>query len=407
MVAAGIGRMASKRIFMRIIYLHQYFRTPEQGGAIRSYHLAKALVQAGHEVDMITAHNHASYRYEEIEGIRVHYLPVYYENNLGFAGRLFSFIRFMYLAYRRASTVAPADLCYATSTPLTIGLVALWLKRFRKIPFYFEVRDLWPEAPIQMGVIRNSFLKKYLYALEQKIYRHAEKIIALSPGIEQGIRKSIGANTKTVLIPNFSDCSFFFPEDKQALLEQKFEVKNKFVISYTGTLGQANHLEYLLHCAQLLHDQKETRVHIIIAGKGAQEDALKDKYKHLPNVSFIGFLNKNGIMELMNISDAVYISYASLPILQTNSPNKFFDGLAAGKLCISNTAGWLQELIEQHDCGFYYPSEQPAVFVQKLLPYIEDTSLLKDAQLRARALAEQQFSKTIMTQRFLSLFSKK
>ncbi|HTF80228.1 MAG TPA: glycosyltransferase, partial [Cytophagales bacterium] len=140
---------------MKVVYLHQYFKTPQEGGAVRSYYLAKSLVDDGNEVEMITAHNAKEYEFKVVDGIRVHYLPVYYHNRLGFVGRVISFLKFMYMAYHKVTSIRNVDLCYATSTPLSIGWVALRLKSKHNIPYYFEVRDLWPEAPVQMGVLTN------------------------------------------------------------------------------------------------------------------------------------------------------------------------------------------------------------------------------------------------------------
>ncbi len=390
---------------MKILYLHQYFLTPEQGGAIRSYHLAKALVEAGHEVEMITSHNHKAYHFEVIEGIRVHYLPVYYENNLKYIGRFVSFIKFMYRAYEKSTEIEEVDICYATSTPLTIGIIALWLRKLHRIKFYFEVRDLWPEAPIQMGAIKNYFLKKYLYNLEKRIYKRAEKIIALSPGILEGIKNKV-PQKEVHLIPNFSDCVFFHPEEKIIKTEEKFAVKGKFVVSYFGALGKANHLDYLINAAIELSKNKIDHIHFIIAGKGYELHLIKEKVKEyqLRNINFIGFINKESLHEMLNVTDAIYISFANKPILETNSPNKFFDGLAAGKLCITNTRGWMKELIEKNECGFYYDPEQPELFLDKIIPYTNDRNLLKTAQKNARKLAEHDFSKDIMVEKFLQLF---
>ena len=127
---------------MRIIYLHQYFKTPEDGGAIRSYYIAKAMIDRGIEVEMITAHNLPNYQKTIIEGIVVHYLPVSYKNEFGFIKRLYAFAKFAWSSYRFIARIPQADLVYATSTPLTIGLTALKVFRKHNIPYYFEVRDL-------------------------------------------------------------------------------------------------------------------------------------------------------------------------------------------------------------------------------------------------------------------------
>jgi len=160
---------------MKVLYIHQYFRTPEEGGAIRSYYLAKGMVDNGIKVELITSHNKPFAEVKYIEGIKVHYLPVFYDNNLGFIKRIFSFYKFMRLVAKKARSIKNIDICYATSTPLTIGVSALKIKKELKIPYYFEVRDLWPEAPVQMGIIKNRFIKSYLERLEKKVLKNKLK----------------------------------------------------------------------------------------------------------------------------------------------------------------------------------------------------------------------------------------
>jgi hypothetical protein len=137
---------------VQIVILHQHFNTPVSGGAIRSYYLAKALLDAGNEVTVITAHKGA-YTCSVVEGIKVHFLPVPYDNRFGFSARSWSFLVFVFGIIRRPRLFKEASYCYAISVPLTIGLAALWIKRFYKTPFLFEVGDLWPDAPVQLGFI--------------------------------------------------------------------------------------------------------------------------------------------------------------------------------------------------------------------------------------------------------------
>ncbi|MCE2895900.1 MAG: hypothetical protein LW721_15815 [Flammeovirgaceae bacterium] len=153
---------------MKVLILHQHFNHPVKGGAIRSYYLAKALIDKGFETVVITGHNEKIYKNEIIEGIEIHYLPVAYDNKFGFAARSFSFLKYNWAAIQMANKIQNINYCYAISVPLTIGLVAMWLKTFRKIPFLFEVGDLWPDAPIQLGFVENYFFKQFLFFLEKK-----------------------------------------------------------------------------------------------------------------------------------------------------------------------------------------------------------------------------------------------
>jgi glycosyltransferase involved in cell wall biosynthesis len=334
----------------------------------------------------------------------VHYLPVPYKSNFGSFRRILSFIRFAKLAYQKGKEFKDADLCFASSTPLTVGLTALNLQEKFGIPFFFEVRDLWPEAPIQMGVIRNYFAKRYLCNLEKRIYRQAGKIIALSPGIKEGIKK-VAPEKDVVMIPNMSDCNFFMMEEKSGVLLSKYNISNdKFVISYTGSLGKANRLDFFLEIAQE-SAKNNLALSFIIAGEGSEGENLMSKaiLLQLNNVIFIDLSRKKVVKEILNISDATYISFDTKPILETNSPNKFFDSLAAGKLTIVNTKGWLKDLVEKNECGFYADPLDPSGVIKKLVSFMTDKELLKKHQFNARALAEKEFSVNESSKKLIQL----
>ena len=376
---------------MRILYLHQYFKTPAEGGAIRSYYLGKALADKGHEVVMLTSWKGNKLKQERIAGMEVIYLPVSYSNHMGFWGRSRAFIEYLRLAEQQLDKLVPADLVYATSTPLTIGLLALYVRWRYKIPFIFEVRDLWPDAPIELGFIRNKQLIMGLRKLEKTLYQKAEVVVALSPGIAEGIKK-VQPEAKLHMAPNMADCSFFKPTSKPEELVERWGLAKKFVISYTGAAGVANQLEYLLDAAKACLEAK-LPVQVLIAAEGSQLEALKLQAKELDNVMFLPYGSKEEVREYLAVSDAAYTSFAPKAVLQACSPNKFFDGLAAGKLCIVNTPGWLKDLVEQQGCGFYAPPESPQKFVELLLPYLQDKDLLRQAQQRARHTAEMLFSR--------------
>ena len=389
---------------MKVLYLHQYFKTPKEGGAIRSYYLAKGLIENGYEVEMVTAHNHNKYKFEDVDGIRTHYLPVSYSNHFRFFARILAFVKFTILAYRFASKIPNVDICYATSSPLTVGLTAIRLKKKFGIPYFFEVRDLWPEAPIQMGAIKWGFLKKRLYRLEKRIYNGADKIVALSPGIRNGIDK-IAPGSKVHVIPNMADTSFFQKEGKQPSLEQKFNVEDHFVITYFGAVGKVNHLEYFIDFVEAFKN-KRFKVSFLVAGQGSELERIKllAEEKKLTKLRFIPYQNKDGLKEVMNITDAVYISFADRPVLETNSPNKYFDALAAGKVTLINTKGWIKETTETHRCGFYADPIKPMAMVNKTIPLIRDKSLLYTYQNNARNLAELYYSREIQVQKLLKVF---
>jgi glycosyltransferase involved in cell wall biosynthesis len=391
---------------VKVIILHQFFNTPATGGALRSYYLAKALVDHGVEPIVITTHNKSNVHWEEVEGITVHYLPVAYSNHYGFIRRVYSFLKFVASIVTYAGRFRDASLCYAISAPLTTGLAARWISFRYRIPYYFEVGDLWPEAPIQMGVIRNAVLKKMLYALEKSIYTGARAIVALSPPIKAAIEKKISGKP-IHLIPNMADTIFYMPEKKNPSRETTHGVSGKFVIAYIGTIGLANGLEYLAEVAaqaQMIN----LPVHILICGDGAVRSTLlqSSREKGLSNISFIPHQQQAGVREILSITDAVFVSYKNLPVLETGSPNKFFDGLASGKLIILNVGGWLAAEVKKYECGIQVDPEDPADCIKRLMPYLADPAMVADTKAAARKLAETKYARSILSEQFSRIILK-
>ncbi|MDJ1491583.1 glycosyltransferase family 4 protein [Cytophagaceae bacterium DM2B3-1] len=389
---------------MKIVYIHQYFKTYSDGGSSRSYYLAKSLVDNGFDVELITSHNSKDYLFTTIEGIKVHYLPVSYDNHMGFFDRIWSFLSFMFQAYKLTRKIKNIDSCYVSSTPLTVGITALLLKWQRNIPYHFEVRDLWPLAPIQLGIIKNRWLQKFLSRLEQRIYEEATSIIALSPGIASHIQQCVPYKT-IHLLPNISDCDFFQKEAKKTYLTDKYDTTHKFVVTYFGAIGQVNNLQSLIEVAKTAQEANNQALRFLIVGRGnqlAEVQKLAKQYQ-LTNILFIPHVSKYQLREIINITDAVYVSFASYPVLETSSPNKFFDTLASGKLCITNTSGWIAQLIEEYGCGFYANPTKPEELLTKVSYYMADPEALEQAQYNARRLAETQFSREHLTQKFIQI----
>lgn len=389
---------------VKVLILHQHFNTPEKGGAIRSYYLAKALVEKGINVRLIAAHNQKNHLTQNVEGIEVHYLPVSYDNRYGFIARSWAFLNYVWSVVKLSHQFKDADYCYAISTPLTVGLAARWITRRYNIPYIFEVGDLWPDAPVQLGYINNYIFQVFLYQLEKSIYQSADSIVALSPSIQSAIEKKVPGK-KVHLLPNMADCDYYKPEAKNLVLEEKFNVNGKFVISYIGAVGLANGLDYLLECANASR-KAELPIQFFICGDGALVDRLKGNVKQmgLQNITFIDFINRNGVKELLNVTDASFICYKSIPILETGSPNKFFDGLAAGKLIVINFGGWIRKEIEENRCGVYADPYQPTDFVKKIRPFLSDKELLSEYQQASRQLAEKKYSRDMLSKKFVSLF---
>jgi len=380
---------------MKVVYIHQYYLTQEQGGAIRSYYISQALKAKGHDVHIVTSHNKPHIETKSIDGTTVHYLPVGYDNSYGFIKRVIAFLTFIFKAYSTAKKIKGVDLVFATSTPLTVGLIALWLRKFQKLPYVFEVRDLWPEAPIQLGYLNNPILRSVAKRLEKSIYKNAESIIALSPGMKEGVEKI--SDTSVVVIPNMSDCDFFVPVPVPSL---------PLTITYFGALGKVNRVESLIELAAYAQTYFPGDYKFIVAGKGSEAARLQALAASLTNIEFKGSLNKEEVKKLLSQSHVTYTSFGPQQVLTTNSPNKFFDSIAMGKVCVITTKGWICDLIQQHEIGFYYSANNPAAFFRKLVTLAPSMDAYDEITKRSRALAETHFNKKALTLQAVSVLEK-
>ncbi|MDE1208106.1 glycosyltransferase family 4 protein [Tenacibaculum larymnensis] len=388
---------------MHILYIHQYFKIPSEPGGTRSYWVAKRFIEEGHKVTMLTTSSSIQEKivHKTIDGVEVIYLKVPYNQNMSIMARVKSFVNFMIKSTRLALKVKNVDLALATSTPLTVGFPALVLKKLRKIPFIFEVRDLWPEVPIQMGGLNNKLLQKLAVSFEKSIYKNAKHIVALSPGMAAGVLK-YEPKEKVSMIPNMAKIDAFWPREKNEQLQTELGLRtDSFKLIHFGALGIANGAMSIIRGAEEL--KEDTSIEFIFIGGGSTEEELKNYcQKHqLKQVHFLGRFPMEETSEIVNLCDVSMVSFKDLPILYTNSPNKLFDSLSAGKPIIVNSAGWTKDMVEKHNCGFYVNPNVAQELVDKILLLKRNPEIVKEMGRKSRTLAETVYDKSILCKQFV------
>lgn len=389
---------------MRILYLHQYFNTPHLSGATRSYEMARRLAAAGHEVHMITSSRYISEKnkhwiYKMIEGIHVHRIFIPYSNKMGFGERIFSFFRFSWEASKKIIQIK-GDVVYATSTPLTIAVPAIAAKMRHRIPMVFEVRDLWPELPIAVGALRNPFSRMLAGLLEWLAYHASAHVIALSPGMAAGVKKRGISSPRVSVIPNGCDVELFdVPAEKGAWVRRQLGlVPDQPLVVYTGAFGMINGVGYLVDTAAAMRDIAP-EVRFLLAGSGAEKDKVSAKAERL------SVLNKNlwiwppqpkakvpGILAASTVAVSLFIS---LEQMWSNSANKFFDALAAGKPVAINYGGWQAGILRKSRAGIVLPPDDPKRAASRLAEFIHEPERLKRAASASRRLARGQFNRDL------------
>jgi glycosyltransferase involved in cell wall biosynthesis len=402
---------------VRVLYLHQYFATRAGLTGTRSYEFSRYLLSRGHRMTMITSGRHnipeltvmpgRDYIEAEVEGIRVVAIDAAYNNPLhgtGLSGwrRMREFAAFADLAARVGRRLERPDVVFATSTPLTIGLPGMKLARYFGVPFVFEIRDLWPQALINIGAIRNPLAIWWMRRLERRLYRAASHIIALSPGMKAGIVAAGTPSDRVTVIPNGCDLDLFRPDLDGSPARKRLNLNDAFVATYFGAMGKANGLEYVVEAARILQERGNKRIRVVLHGFGGCRTALEDRVRdyRLCNVIFSDPLpDKSAVAELVASSNVCLTIYAVTGGETTWSPNKMFDALAAGRPVLINVPDWLGDTIEQNGCGRFVDPRRPEALADALEDLERDRAKCIEMGRRSRALAEREFARTTLAAR--------
>lgn len=386
---------------MRITYLHQYFTTPDMAGGTRSYEMARRLVASGHEVNLVTSWRNVGrgtkWFVTEEAGIRVHWLPVPYSNHMAFKERLSAFIRFAVAAALRASRIQ-SDVVFATSTPLTIALPAVLASRRLSVPMVFEVRDMWPDVPIALGVLRNPVMIVAARIVERLAYRSATRLVALAPGMRDDIALRGIDPAKIAVIPNGCDLDVFGVADRAS--DPRIAnawLGSRPLLVYAGAIGAANGVDYLVHVAAHL-GRIAPEVCCVVIGAGAKRAEVREL------ASKVGVLGKNFFLidSMPKREVAAWLRAADLHAALMRGPrsytknavnNKFFDALACERPIMNNFEGWQAAIAEDNDVGFTVDPVDHASAAHRIVRVLQDREWLSRVPERALRLAEGPFNR--------------
>tara|TARA_B100000963_G_scaffold340487_1_gene339235 strand:- start:4794 stop:5957 length:1164 start_codon:yes stop_codon:yes gene_type:complete len=328
-----------------------------------------------------------------VDGIRIIEFNLSYSNSDNFAKRVITFLKYTIRSIKLIFT-EKYDLVFATSTPLTAGIPGIIARWFRGKLFVFEVRDLWPELPKEMGIIRNRFVLNILFLLEFILYKSANRCIGLSPGIVDGILKAGIKRDKVIMIPNGCDLSIFSAQIKSWYPDGIN--KNDLLAVFSGTHGVANGLESLLDAATELQKRDRADIKLVLIGQGKLKPDLQKKALDLDldNIIFLEPVNKKLLAGLFKRADLGIQVLANIPAFYYGtSPNKFFDYISAGLPVINNYPGWISEMIRDNQCGFVVEADDPAAFADALelaADSLEDLKIMGD---NAKKLAIKRFNR--------------
>ncbi len=400
---------------MRLFYIHQYFASRKGRTGTRSYEFGRHLAAKGYDVTMLTSglansefpvcRGEPCCEYE-IDGIRV--LSVrggYNDPNMGTGlggwQRMLKFYEFARAATQAGKRLPRPDLVFATHTPLTVGLAGADLSDYFDVPFVFEVRDLWPEALVNVGALSNPVAIWWLRRMARTIYRKADHIVALSPGMKEGVVRMGASADKVTVISNASDLDLFHPDLDGSTSRERLGLGKRFAAVYFGAMGLANGLEYVIEAAKILAGRGRNDIAFVLHGSGGKRPELESLARNygLTNVVFSDLVaDKEEVARLVAGCDVCLTIYRAAKE-HTWSPNKMFDSLAAGKPVLINVPGWLGETVEQNQCGRSLDPYRPEALAEAMQELADHPDLCRRMGRNARALAEREFDRRILADR--------
>jgi lipopolysaccharide/colanic/teichoic acid biosynthesis glycosyltransferase len=402
---------------MHVLYFHQHFTTPDGSTGTRSYEVSKRLLSSGHQVTMVCGANALSKsglsgpfsngrREGSVDGIYVIELELPYSNYHGFLKRSWTFFLFAFRSVILALR-SDYDVVFATSTPLTAALPGIAARWLRRKPFVFEVRDLWPELPRAMGVIRNPLVLLMLDWLEFVAYHSADSCIALSPGIAEGIARRGVPESCVVIAPNGCDLDLFAPDAAQPLPEIPGLPGDAFAATFTGAHGVANGLGAVLDAAAELRVRGRTDISFVFIGDGKEKPPLVERARceMLDNCLFVDPMPKKALAQfLCRRANAGLMILDNVPAFYYGtSPNKFFDYLASGLPVLVNYPGWMAEMVTAQSAGVVVSPQDPVAFADALTRMADSRAATAEMGQRGRTFAQRAFLRTTLAQRCVSV----
>lgn len=402
---------------MKVLYFHQHFTTPKVGGGTRSYEFAKALIKAGHQVTMVCGGDAAKFGFKEtekkgiyrgvIDGISMIQIALPYSNNDRLLKRTGTFLKFAWKGIKLAFS-ENYDLLFATSTPLTAGLPGIAVKLLgKKKKFVFEVRDLWPELPKALGM-KNPIALWGMSVLEWFSYHTADACVGLSPGICEGIKRRSQKNKPVEMIPNGCDLGLFQPGDKKQLQLKGIKDTDKVAV-FTGAHGIANGLDAVLNAAKVLKERGRDDIIFVFIGDGKLKAHLVERAQNegLGNCRFFDPIPKTQLNQIISSVDVGMMILANVPAFYYGtSPNKFFDYIASGLPVLNNYPGWLADMITENNLGIVVEPDKPEAFADGIVKLMDNPALRKQCGENSRKFAEKNFSRDLLSERFVKFLEK-
>jgi glycosyltransferase involved in cell wall biosynthesis len=382
---------------MKILLINQSFVSPEEPGHTRHFEMAQYLRKHGHELVIVGSDiNYQTGRQttkrrrifetveQNIDGVRILRAYVYPSLHRSYFWRIVSFFSFMFSSVWTALQVSDVDLVMGTTPPIFQAVSSWVVSLVRRRPFLLEVRDLWPEFGIGMGVLKNPVIIAMSRWLENFLYARATHILVNSPAYRKYLLEKGIPEKKVTFIPYGTDVEMFNPNVDGTSLRRKLGVEEKFVVLYAGALGAANDIYTILRAADRLRG--EPRLQFLLFGDGKERVNIEEEVrrKDLRNVLLAGVYPKRDMPFVLASSDVCLAILQNIPMFRTTYPNKVFDYMAAGRATVLVIDGVIREVIETSKGGVFVEPGDDAQLASTILDLSNDPERVRQMGRDAR-----------------------
>jgi glycosyltransferase involved in cell wall biosynthesis len=387
--------------------------------AARVSQLARLWAADGHDVTVLTGFpNHPTgiippeyrgrpyLRRERNAGVQVVRAPIYAAPNKGRIRRSLNYVSYAASASAVGSWLPRPDVVIGTSPQFLTAVAGFWIARLKRVPFVFEVRDLWPRSIVEVGAMdANSPVVKALEQAELFLYRHSDRIVSVTDSFVDEIGARGINRAKISVVKNGVDLSLFTPGPRDNEVRRKLGLEGRFVAMYVGTHGMAHGLATILDAAALVRDNPRYR--FVLVGEGADKEALvqRAQREHLDNVIFVGQQPHAAIPDYVRAADATVVLLRDKGLFKTVIPSKIFEFMGAARPIVIGVDGEARRLVEDSGGGLFVPPESAEQLVQALQKIAADPTAADEMGSRGREFVERNFSRTVLARRYLDVLS--
>lgn len=403
---------------MRILFVSDNFPPEVNAPASRTYEHAREWVRLGHSVQVITCapnfpfgrvydgYRNALYARERVDGIDVLRVWTFMSRNEGVWLRSLDFASFMVASVLGSLTLDGVDVVIATSPQLLAAVAGAVIAKLKRVPFVFEVRDLWPDAIVANRVMAPSRTVRFFRGVAQALYDRADALVTVGDAYAAQIRALYRVTRNIDVVPNGVRASVFRRTGQRDAVRAAHGWTERFVVLYLGTLGLSHSLETLVDAVDLLADAPQ--VQLVFVGDGAARKALETRVraKRLGNVTFLGQRPKHEVPGFYEAADCCVVPLLADPFYEASYPSKMFEAMALECPIVLSVSGAAAALVREAEAGIVVPPETPAAMAQAIRALAADPARAQAYGRNGRAFVTTHFSREASAQRLLEVLAR-